>query len=181
MYILFWFLSFPFTTPNCLDRCTQISVTLLSRNCVTRITFAGMLWTSLVICSGIKKEVVLLQKISDAFYMFQRYQAEKLLWKSEYRKGKGIQRDRQNSHIISGGFSCVLGHKLGPESSSLSLWVCISIQQGVEVNSPALVLNWEPAVWTCLCLCCYSPACPNQYLIAKLSEETPTSQFKKYK
>lgn len=36
-------------------RCTQISVTLLSCNCITRVIFAGMLQTSRVICSGIRK------------------------------------------------------------------------------------------------------------------------------
>lgn len=139
-----------FTTQKCLQRGAlefQLLFCCLSHNCITRIIFAGMLQTSLVICHGIRKEVFLLGKLSQVPLtpMFHRYFSIVVSQPSECRKRRGTQRNRWTLQIIRGGFICVLGHKLSPVSSSLSLQDCISIQQGVEVNSPALALKQQPA------------------------------------
>lgn len=64
-----------------------------------KVLFVGMLQTSLVICSGIKKEIFLLwrllQVLLTCVHMFNRYFSILFSLSSKYRKGKGIQRNRK--------------------------------------------------------------------------------------
>lgn len=66
---------------------------------------------------------------------FHRYSSIVFSLSSKYRKGDSEKQKVCNFH---GVFICILGHKLNPV---LHLQVCISIHQGVEVNSPVLVLK----------------------------------------